>query len=523
MADKEAVNSDPIVSVSGLRHRYGAVHALRPLDLQVSKGTTIGLVGPDGVGKSSLLALIAGVKRIQHGSVHVLGGDMRDTRHRRYACARLAYMPQGLGQNLYGDLSVAENIDFFARLFELPHRDAKSRAERLLRTTDLSSFADRRVKYLSGGMKQKLGLCCALIHDPALLILDEPTTGIDPLSRRQFWDLIHDLKHEFPAMTVLSATAYMEEASHFDRIVMMDAGAILADGSLKHILSQTNAADLDDAYVALLPVDKRPEAWAAASTLDAFTSRDIAIEAKDLTRKFGQFVAVDRANFQIGRGEIFGFVGPNGCGKTTTMKMLTGLLPPSEGEARLFGTDATTGGIAQRRRLGYMSQGFSLYGELTAARNLWLHGRLFDLPTRRIRERISALTTEFGLRDVLEQRADSLPLGLRQRLSLAVALIHEPELLVLDEPTSGVDPVARNRFWHSIIALSREKAVTIFVSTHYLTEAQRCDRIALMNMGRVLAVASPGALIRSADARSIEDAFIALIQRDIARLGSRAP
>ena len=318
-------------------------------------------------------------------------------------------------------------------------------------------------------------------------------------------------------MTVLVATAYMEEAAHFDRIIMMDDGAILADGPLDRILARTNAGNLDDAYVALLPPAKRPEAWATPRSLPRHTDHAIAIEAKDLTRRFGRFVAVERASFRIGRGEIFGFVGPNGCGKTTTMKMLTGLLPPSEGHASLFGADAARGGIAQRRRLGYMSQAFSLYGELSVERNLWLHGRLFDMPAGRIRERIAALSHEFGLDEVLQQRAESLPLDLRQRLSLAVALIHEPELLVLDEPTSGVDPVARNRFWHSIVGLSREKGVTVFVSTHYLTEAQRCDRIALMNAGRVLAVASPDELMRAAGADSIEDAFVTLIERGIAR------
>jgi len=516
VAGQKTVNGRPLVAIAGLSHRYGTIPALQPIDLEIAEATTVGLVGPDGVGKSSLLALIAGVKRIQSGSLQVLGGDMRDAGHRRLVCARLAYMPQGLGQNLYGELSVAENVDFFARLFGLQPAEAAARAERLLKTTGLASFAHRRAKQLSGGMKQKLGLCCALIHDPALLILDEPTTGIDPLSRRQFWDLIRDLKRASPAMTVLVATAYMEEAAHFDRIVMMDEGAILADGSLDEILARTKAVSLDDAYVALLPPAKRPEAWAAESLPPPRAEHDIAIEARNLTRRFGRFVAVERASFQIGRGEIFGFVGPNGCGKTTTMKMLTGLLPPSEGEASLFGADAAHGGIAQRRRLGYMSQAFSLYGELSVERNLWLHGRLFDMPAQRIRERIAALSSEFGLGDVLQQRAESLPLGLRQRLSLAVALIHEPELLVLDEPTSGVDPVARNRFWQSIVALSREKGVTIFVSTHYLAEAKRCDRIALMNAGRVLAVASPNELMRSAGTESIEDAFITLIQRDIA-------
>ena len=522
MAGFQAVNKQAVITIADLEHRHGAIVALRGLNLEIAQGATIGLVGPDGVGKSSLLALIAGVKRIQNGTVAVLGGDMRDAAHRRRVCAQIAYMPQGLGQNLYGELSVAENVDFFARLFNLARSEASARAQRLLKTTGLLPFANRRAKQLSGGMKQKLALCCALIHDPALLILDEPTTGIDPLSRRQFWDLIRDLKHASPSMTIVVATAYMEEASYFDRIIMMDEGAILTDGSLNQILARTKTSDLDAAYVALLPLAKRPESWTPHSPSALPADGAIAIEAKELTRRFGRFVAVERASFRIARGEIFGFIGPNGCGKTTTMKMLTGLLPPSEGEASLFGADTTRGGIALRRRLGYMSQAFSLYGELTVERNLWLHGRLFDMPEKRIRERVTTLSAEFGLSDVLQQRAEALPLGLRQRLSLAVALIHEPELLVLDEPTSGVDPVARNRFWHAIIELSRGKGVTVFVSTHYLAEAGRCDRVALMNAGRVLSVAPPDELMRSASASTIEDAFVTLIERDAANAGRSA-
>lgn len=523
MAGREAVNQKSAVAMAGLEHRYGKMSALRALNLQIAEGAVVCLVGPDGVGKSSLLALIAGVKRLQNGTLRVLDGDMRGRAHRRRVCAQLAYMPQGLGQNLYGELSVAENVDFFARLFNLPRHEAVARADRLLKTTGLAPFAGRRAKQLSGGMKQKLGLCCALIHDPQLLILDEPTTGIDPLSRRQFWDLIRDLKRASPAMTVIVATAYMDEAAGFERIVIMDDGAILADGSLDRILARTGAANLDDAYVALLPPDKRPPSEAPPSRKELPSDREAAIEAENLTRRFGRFVAVDQASFRIARGEIFGFIGPNGCGKTTTMKMLTGLLPPSGGRARLFDADAAQGGIAQRRRLGYLSQTFSLYGELSVERNLWLHGRLFNLPAERIRERVSELSAEFGLDHILQQRAESLPLGLRQRLSLAVALIHEPELLVLDEPTSGVDPVARNRFWQAIVGLSREKGVTVFVSTHYLSEAGRCDRIALMNAGRVLAVATPSELLRAAGAVSIEDAFVTLIERDALRKERTAP
>lgn len=503
-----------IARVAGASHRYGRTVALEAVDLDIPAGRMVGFIGPDGVGKSTLLALIAGVRKIQTGAVDVLGGDMADARHRSAVCPRIAYMPQGLGRNLYPDLSVFENIDFFGRLFGQPRAERERRIADLLASTGLALFPDRHMVNLSGGMKQKLGLCCALIHDPDLLILDEPTTGVDPLSRRQFWDLIDRMRIRQKDMSVLIATAYMDEAERFDWLVMMDEGCVLATGAPEELKSRTGADDLEEAYITLLPEEKRRGHRTLSIPSRKAQADGPAIEAHDLTRRFGDFTAVDHVSFHIERGEIFGFIGPNGSGKTTTMKMLTGLLPPTEGECRIFGRGVQGGDMEIRQCIGYMSQSFSLYTELTLRHNLELHARLFHLPEDEIDGRVAALVKSFGLGKYLDDEASDLPLGIRQRLSLAVAVIHEPEILILDEPTSGVDPVARDRFWELLIDLSRNQGVTIFVSTHFMNEGERCDRIALMNAGRVLACEAPEALIRARRAKTLEDAFIEYIEDD---------
>jgi ribosome-dependent ATPase len=501
----------PVAQLAGVCHRYGAGVALESVDLAFPGGKAVGLIGPDGVGKSTLLGLIAGVRRLQQGSVHVLGADLSDRAQRIGLCTRIAYMPQGLGRNLYGTLSVHDNLDFFARLFGQQRVERRERVRALLDATGLLPFADRVVDKLSGGMKQKLGLCCALVHDPDLLILDEPTTGVDPLSRRRFWELIGQIRSQRPAMGVIIATAYMEEAERFDWLVAMSAGRVLATGSPAEILTRTHADSLEDAFVALLPEGLGRE----TSEKDARVPQsggEIAIEARALTRRFGSFTAVDGVSFRICRGEIFGFLGSNGCGKTTTMRMLTGLLPASEGEARLFGQAVDTDDLQTRKRVGFMSQSFSLYRELTVQQNLVLHARLFHLPAARIGARVDGLAQAFGLGPYLDRRAEDVPLGVRQRLSLAVAVIHEPELLILDEPTSGVDPGARDRFWDRLVDLSRNQSVTIFISTHFMTEAERCDRISFMHAGRVLAQGTPAALKAQTGCETLEDAFIAYLK-----------
>lgn len=504
--------SPPVALLEHVGQQFGATIALRDISLAIPARRMVGLIGPDGVGKSSLLSLIAGARTIEQGNVMVLGGDMRDVHHRREVCPKIAWMPQGLGKNLYHTLSVYENVDFFARLFGHDKAERELRINELLQSTGLAPFRDRPAGKLSGGMKQKLGLCCALIHDPQLLILDEPTTGVDPLSRAQFWELIDSIRQRQPAMSVLVATAYMEEAERFDWLVAMNAGEVLATGSAAELKAQTGSQTLEQAFIALLPEAQRRAHRAVVIPPRDSREEEIAIEARGLTMRFGNFVAVDHVNFRIARGEIFGFLGSNGCGKSTTMKMLTGLLPASEGEAWLFGQPVDPKDIATRQRVGYMSQAFSLYSELTVRQNLELHARLFHIPDGEIPGRVAEMCERFMLTEVEDALPADLPLGIRQRLSLAVAVIHRPEMLILDEPTSGVDPVARDMFWQLMVDLARQDQVTIFISTHFMNEAERCDRISLMHAGKVLASDTPQALVEQRGSNSLEEAFIAWLK-----------
>ncbi len=511
MTDK--LMDDVIVDLQHVSQYYGDNCALDDITLAIPARKMVGLIGPDGVGKSSLMSLIAGARVIQQGQVNVLNGDMHNSDHRRNVCPKIAYMPQGLGKNLYHTLSVYENVDFFGRLFGQSNEERAYRIQDLLESTGLAPFKDRPAGKLSGGMKQKLGLCCALIHDPDLLILDEPTTGVDPLSRAQFWDLIDRIRERQTNMSVLVATAYMEEAERFDWLVAMDDGKVMATGHASELKTQTGCDDLEAAFIALLPEEKR-----AGHQKVVIPPRDtrgddvIAIEAQDLTMRFGNFVAVDHVNFKIPKGEIFGFLGSNGCGKSTTMKMLTGLLQASEGQAWLFGQEIDPKDIETRKRVGYMSQAFSLYSELSVQQNLELHAKLFHIPEDKINQRIDEMCQRFDLEDVRETLPDDLPLGIRQRLSLAVAVIHQPEMLILDEPTSGVDPVARDMFWNLMVDLSRRDGVTIFISTHFMNEAERCDRISLMHAGKVLDCDTPENLIKKRGLDTLEATFIAYLQ-----------
>ncbi|WP_422017548.1 ribosome-associated ATPase/putative transporter RbbA [Reyranella sp.] len=503
----------PVAQLEKVSHAYGATRALDSVSLEIASNRIIGLIGPDGVGKSSLMSLIAGVRIIQEGKVTVLGGDMASAAHRRAVGPRIAYMPQGLGRNLYPTLSVFENIDFFGRLFGSSRAERERRIAALLASTGLEAFAGRPAAKLSGGMKQKLSLCCALIHDPDLLILDEPTTGVDPLSRQQFWELIDRIRGERAGMSVLVATAYMEEAARFDGLIAMDAGRILATGTPAELRARTGTATLDEAFIALLPEEKRRDHRAVViPPLADGKNTEIAIEAENLTVRFGDFTAVDNVNFRIRRGEIFGFLGSNGCGKTTTMKVLTGLLPATEGTARLFGQVVDANDTEVRRRVGYMSQSFSLYSELTVRQNLELHARLFALDPKLIPQRVEEMADRFELAQSMDAWPDDLPLGMRQRLSLAVAMVHAPEILILDEPTSGVDPVARDAFWQILVDLSRRDGVTIFVSTHFMNEAERCDRISLMHAGRVLTSDTPALIVARRKAQSLDEAFTGYLE-----------
>ncbi|MGB8397554.1 ribosome-associated ATPase/putative transporter RbbA [Bradyrhizobium sp.] len=511
------------VEVIQVTHRYAKVAALNDISLAIPGDTSTAFVGPDGVGKSTLLALIAGVRRLQSGAIRTLDGDVALRAHRDRISPRIAYMPQGLGRNLYPSLSVYENVDFIARLFGQSPAERRNRIERLLRATGLDPFPDRPAGKLSGGMKQKLSLCCSLIHDPDLLILDEPTTGIDPLSRRQFWTLIGELRQERPGMTVLVATAYMEEAERFDRLVVMDGGRVLAAAGTTDILARTGASTLEQAYIALRRDRDPTPVQGFVMSPRKTASGPPAIVAQGLSRKFGDFTAVDDVSFSIERGEIFGFLGSNGSGKTTTMKMLTGLLGITSGHAELLGKPVQASDLETRLRVGYMSQSFSLYEELTVRANLELHARLYRVPEAEIEIRVDEALRQFELVTVASQKPSGFPLGIRQRLQLAAACLHRPEVLILDEPTSGVDPAARDMFWRFLRDLSRQEGVTIFVSTHFMNEAERCDRISLMHAGKVLAVGTPAALRRMKSAANLEDAFIAYLESADAAASAGAP
>lgn len=508
------------LNAEGINHRYGGLSALQDIAFSLPAGTRCGLIGPDGAGKSSLLGLIAGVKKLQSGELQVLGGSIRQRRHRNNLYPRIAFMPQGLGNNLYPELSISENIRFFATLFGLGAKECEQRMHNLLLATDLLRFAERPAGKLSGGMKQKLGLCCALIHEPDLLILDEPTTGVDPLSRRRFWELVEQVRQERPQLTLLVATAYMEEAEQFEHCLMLDRGRLIAAGLSEELAAATASHKLDDAFTHFQGDSQHSQQPLVIPARDTGNA-EIAIEAHELTLRFGDFTAVNKVSFAIGRGEIFGFLGSNGCGKTTTMKVLTGLMPASEGSATLLGRPVNAKDLATRKRVGFMSQSFSLYGELSVRQNLDLHARLFDLPKAESGPRIAELIERFDLGAIADQQSGALPLGLRQRLSLAVAVLHRPEVLILDEPTSGVDPAARDDFWRLLIELSRDQGVTIFLSTHFMNEALRCDRISLMHAGKVLACDTPAALQQQFGGETLEDAFVTCLEQ--AQGASEAP
>ncbi|WP_448120590.1 ribosome-associated ATPase/putative transporter RbbA [Pseudomonas veronii] len=507
--------AEPVVRLRDVSLHYGKTQALSGITQDIPGGCMVGLIGPDGVGKSSLLSLLSGARRVQQGTVEVLGADIASKAHRDQICPRIAYMPQGLGKNLYPTLSVEENLQFIARLFSQNASERRRRIDDLTRSTGMYPFLARPAGKLSGGMKQKLSLCCALIHDPDLLILDEPTTGVDPLARAQFWELIARIRRQRVGMSVIVATAYMDEAQGFDWLAVMDEGRVRATGTPAELLARTHCDSLESAFISLLPDEKKQDHEPVVIPPLQTDPDDIAIQAQGLTMRFGDFTAVDHVSFRIRRGEIFGFLGSNGCGKSTTMKMLTGLLPASEGRAWLFGKEIDSHDLATRSRVGYMSQSFSLYNELTVKQNLVLHAKLFHVPATEIDARVQQMAGRFELLDVMDSLPPSIPMGMRQRLSLAVAMVHKPELLILDEPTSDVDPVARDKFWRLLVQLSRRDHVTIFISTHFMNEAERCDRMSMMHAGKVLDSDAPMQLVEKRGAASLEEAFIGyLIEAD---------
>ena len=554
------VHQQSVIKITGFHKRYRKQTVVKGIELNVGKGEIYGLIGPDGAGKSSLMKAVAGVMTFDSGDIEVFGIRLDTESAAETIKSRIGFMPQGLGLSLYPELSVEENIDFFARLRLVPEKELAERKKRLLAMTRLENFRKRYMKNLSGGMKQKLGLICTLIHEPELLILDEPTTGVDPVSRRDFWTILAELLNE-RGITALLTTAYMDEASRFNRVSLMYDGRILDEGepevieeriagstvmlktpqqgeALAQLSTQfsqlqpqgpwlrifvdiadhtvaeqsvinalngvsieaihTDKPELEDAFVALLRHQKLVAGKIEKVTFPAHTEKstnildnNIAIEARELTKDFGSFRAVDRVNFCVNQGEIFGLLGANGAGKTTVIKMLTGILRPTTGQGSVAGNDLRKVGRTIKRRIGYMSQEFSLYTDLTVMENIRLYAGIYGLNAKQTRERCKWIIDMASLSEHVSVRAKSLPVGMRQRLALGCALVHSPDVLFLDEPTSGIDPIGRQRFWDILFQLSRQDNVAVLVTTHYMSEAEHCDHLALMYAGKVVADASP--------------------------------
>ncbi len=573
-------NSEPLVTIRGLVKRFGVARnshaAIDGLDAEVHRGKITGIAGPDGAGKTTLIRMIAGLLDPTEGELRVLGVNPATDPEEVHA--RAGYMPQRFG--LYEDLSVAQNLTLYADLRDVTGQEREESFERLLKFTDLKRFTDRRAGALSGGMKQKLGLACALISEPELLLLDEPGVGVDPISRRDLWAMVQALVKE-QGIGVVWSTAYLDEAELCDTVLVLNEGKKLFDGvpreltdrvrartflfpapehgkrrllaralrseevvdgvvqgdALRLVLKHAPTGGFDphdaglgegtlapveprfeDAFIdALGGVPTKGESLLAQSMREIPRDGRTVIEAEKLTRRFGDFVATDHVTFAVTRGEIFGLLGPNGAGKSTTFKMMCGLLTPSEGTARVAGLDLQRAGGEARSRLGYMAQKFSLYGDLSARQNLEFFSGIYGLAGSRQKAAIAGMIDVFGLGPHADNgSAGELPLGFKQRLAMACALMHEPDVLFLDEPTSGVDPITRREFWSHINGLA-EKGITVMVTTHFMDEAEYCDRIGLVYRGKLIALGPPDELKRKARTQeradpTMEDAFIALVR-----------
>ena len=556
-------------------HREGGedTRALDGVSLEVRRGTLTALVGPDGAGKTTLMRLAAGLMTADSGALSVLGIDVAADPQR--VQDRIGYMPQRFG--LYQDLSVQENLDLYADLHGIGIDERRERYPYLMEMTALGPFVERLAGRLSGGMKQKLGLACTLIRSPELLILDEPTVGVDPLSRRELWEIILQLVNH-QSLTVLLSTSYLDEAERCEHVVVLHQGQVLAQGRPDEVselatgrvfLAEPSAGRtprgmqarlLDDPHVidavpegghvrlvmaaesdgftldgaSMTPARARFEDGfmlllrqgtsdrpAAAMTLEhlpegAGDEDEVVVAVEDLVKKFGTFTAVDHVSFEVRRGEIFGLLGPNGAGKTTTFRMLCGLLPPTHGTLRVAGMDLHTARAAARQRLGYVAQKFALYGDLSVVENLEFFASAYGLRGEQRRDRIAWALAEFELEPIMRQQSSLLPGGYKQRLAMAAALLHEPEILFLDEPTSGADPLARREFWRRITALA-EQGVTVIVTTHFMEEAEYCDHVVILDHGQVLARGTPAEIrsyapVEEGRESTMEDAFIAIVE-----------
>lgn len=555
------------------------VQALQQITLSIASGSLSALVGPDGAGKTTFMRLAAGLMKPDRGALLVLGIDVIE--QPQQVQNRISYMPQRFG--LYDDLSVQENLDLYADLHGVTAEKRQQRYRQLLDMTDLARFTDRPAGKLSGGMKQKLGLACTLVRSPELLLLDEPTVGVDPLSRQELWRIIEQLI-DVEKLSVLISTSYMDEAERCAQVFLFDQGRILSQGTpqtlrrpadglcyiatpqpdqparelqarlledsrtiidavpqvgevrfirqnkvddarLKRLLEDVQVrpveARLEDGLMVVLRANSDAEevdtqALKDTSSTQVTQHEGAAVEVRDLVRRFGDFTAVDRTTFSVGRGEIFGLLGPNGAGKTTTFRMLCGLLPATSGYLRVADVNLRTAGAQARRRIGYVSQKFSLYGNLTVLENLIFFGQAYGLFHRKLRQRIETVLRQFDLRGHENDPSGQLPGGYKQRLAMAVGLLHEPEILFLDEPTSGADPLARRAFWQRITALAGG-GTTIIITTHFMEEAEYCDRIVIQDAGRILALGTPQQVRERAGGTgsemSMEQAFVEIVDQ----------
>ena len=571
----------PALIVKDLRHAFRPkkgplVQALDGVSLEVSPGELTALIGPDGAGKTTLIRLAAGLLRADGGTLTVLGFDVALDPQR--VQDRISYMPQRFG--LYEDLTVGENLDLYADLYGVTIEQREQRYPQLMEMTALAPFRKRLAGQLSGGMKQKLGLACTLVRSPELLLLDEPTVGVDPLSRRELWEIVRHLVTD-QGMTVLLSTAYLDEAERCSHVVLLHQGKVLSQGAPSDVTQnavglsymaqpsetrgaralQANLLDrpdiidavpdggqvrfvratagqdiaatddllrglavtavpasFEDGFMVLLKQSSDQEQVKAIAIDQPLSGEDrqVIVHVRDLVKRFGDFNAVDHIGFEVRRGEIFGLLGPNGAGKTTTFRMLCGLLTASGGELNIAGSDVRRASASARSKLGYVAQKFSLYGPLTVTENLEFFASAYGLRGERRAERIAWALQQFELGTYAQETSEQLPGGFKQRLAMAAALLHEPEILFLDEPTSGADPLARRVFWRRITALA-EQGVTVIVTTHFMQEAEYCDRVAIMDAGKILAQGSPGEIREGASTPatlepSMEDAFIAIVQ-----------
>jgi ABC-2 type transport system ATP-binding protein len=550
------------IEARGLRKVYGRNVAVKGLDLSVRPGEIFGLVGPDGAGKTSTLQMLCSLSTPSGGSARVLGHDT--VRQGEAVKERIGYMSERF--TLYAALTVGENLDFFARLRRVPRRLAAGRKRELLHFSRLEPFQDRQAQHLSGGMQKKLALCCCLIHEPAVIFLDEPTTGVDPLSRRDFWRIL--ARFVSRGVTVVVSTPYMDEAERFQRVALIHQGEVVAcdtpealkapligrlleirarpleaavallrpqpevrevqvfgdtvhvrvddapssrpvlEGALRtaglaDAAARAIAPGLEDAFVSLLPASETERAPAPRAAAHPLSNGGPAIRVVELVKRFDQFTAVDGVNFEVRKGEIFGFLGPNGSGKTTTIRLLTGLMVPGAGLAEVLGRDMSRYPHLVRQQVGYMSQRFSLFPRLTVSENIEFYGRLYGLDRRQLKERKEWVIGMAGLKGKERALPADLSGGWKQRLALGCAIIHGPQVVFLDEPTAGVDPISRRFFWELIQELSRE-GTTLFITTHYLDEAEHCHRIGLMHQGRLIALGSPGELKAQAHGALLE-------------------